>query len=147
MKQNIYIICLVVFSIFIVALFMEVTEDKEIIPVMIDSNSAKLFKTGTYNTKDEAEKEASLKKGIVMEENDTYNVYISILKNASNIERMINYLDENNIYYNLIDIQLDSEFVETLNKYEELMNNSTSTVAFLQLNKKILERYAFIYES
>ena len=147
MKQNIYICCLVVFSIFIVALFMEVTSDKEIIPVMVDSNSAKLFQTGTYTTKDEAEKEASLKKGIVIEENDVYNVYISILKNTSNIERMIKYLDENNIYYNLIDIQLNSGFVEILNKYEELMNNTTSTVAFLQLNKKVLESYITFYEN
>ena len=126
---------------------MDVTDEKDIIPAMSETINAKIFQVGVYQTLEEAEKEASLKKGIVISEEENYNVYISILKNSSNIEKMMNYLDENSIDYYLKDITLDTEFLDTLNKYENLMKNTTSTVAFIQLNKRILERYQVLYES
>ncbi len=60
---------------------------------------------------------------------------------------MISYLDEKNIYYYVKDINIDPVFLEVLNKYEDLMLSSNSSVAFFQLNKKILERYKILYES
>lgn len=126
---------------------MKVSKEKEIMPTISDINTAKIFQVGVYTNESDALKEASIKKGIVIKEDDNYVVYVAILKSAGNIERMINYLTENNIYYILKDITIDSEFLETLIKYEELMDNATSDVAFIQLNKKILERFEFIYES
>ena len=143
---------------------MDVSKDGETIPVMSDSSSIKLFQTGSFVPQkaikgsavsdfladfplEEAEKEASLKKGITLKAENNYHVYIGILKNPINIERMISYLDEKNIYYYIKDINLDPVFLEVLNKYEDLMLSSNSSVAFFQLNKKILERYKILYES
>lgn len=147
MKRFIYVMVPILFSIFVGSMFMEVSGDSEAIPVIGDSNSVKIFQTGVYTNRDEAEKEASLKKGIVISENENYNVYAAILKNESNINRMMKYLDDKNIYYYIKDKSIDSAFIDTLSKYEDLMLTSTSSVAFLQLNKKILERYELIYEN
>lgn len=147
MKRNIYIASLVLFSIFLGTLFMQVSDNPVEVPVVTESNVAKIFEIGTYKSLEEAEKEASIKKGIVIQEEDYYKVYVSILKRTSNIERMISYLNENNIYFDLKDITIDEVFLTILEKYENLMDNSTSTIAFIQLNKKILERYKSLYES
>lgn len=123
------------------------TTKEETIPVMNEVSQTKIFKTGSYDELDSAEKEASLRKGITLKKEDKYEVVIGILKNNSNIERMISYLDEKDTYYYIEDLQINLAFVDTLNKYEDLMISSTSSVAFLQLNKKILERYKILYES
>lgn len=147
MKQSLYVSILIILSIFVGTFFMKISKEKEIIPTISDINTAKIFQVGIYTNENDALKEASIKKGIVIKEDENYVVYVAILRNSGNIERMINYLTENNIYYILKDITIDSEFLDTIIKYEELMDNATSDVAFIQLNKKILERYEFIYES
>lgn len=134
-------------SIFLGSVFMDISSESEDIPVISTSGNVKIFQTGTYTTKEEAEKEASLKKGIAINENGVFNVYVGILKNDANITRMMSYLEEKDIYYYIKDITIDPTFTDILNKYEDLMQNSTSSVAFFQLNKKILERYEILYEN
>ena len=147
MKNYIYIAIPVFISIFLGTIFMDVSKDGDTIPVMSDTSSLNLFQPGSDADLEVAEKEASLKKGITLKIENNYHVYIGILKNPINIERMISYLDEKNIYYYIKDINLDPVFLEVLNKYEDLMLSSNSSVAFFQLNKKILERYKILYES
>lgn len=147
MKKIAFMITPIIASIFFCSIFMDISGDDNDLPVISEVHSIKQFQTGTYNTLEEAEKEASLKKGIVIKVGENYQVIVGILKNNSNIERMIKYLEEKNTYYYIKDINVDPAFTEILNKYEDLMINSTSSVAFLQLNKKILERYKILYES
>lgn len=136
-----------ILSIVLCIIFMDTANEEKNIPVISEVLIAKTFKTGVFDNLEEAEKEANLKKGIVISNNEKYEVIIGILKHSSNLERMIDYLDEKNTYYYIEDIHITDPFNDILNKYEELMNSSTSSVAFLQLNKKILERYKILYES
>ncbi len=136
-----------ILSIVLCIIFMDTANEEKNIPVISEVLIAKTFKTGVFDNLEEAEKEANLKKGIVISNNEKYEVIIGILKRSSNLERMIDYLDEKNTYYYIEDIHITDSFNDILNKYEELMNSSTSSVAFLQLNKKILERYKILYES
>lgn len=136
-----------ILSIVLCIIFMDTANEEKNIPVISEVLIAKTFKTGVFDNLEEAEKEANLKKGIVISNNEKYEVIIGILKRSSNLERMIDYLDEKNTYYYIEDTHITDSFNDILNKYEELMNSSTSSVAFLQLNKKILERYKILYES
>lgn len=136
-----------ILSIILCFIFMDTSKEETNMPVMSEVSSTKVFKTGIFDNLNDSEKEASLKKGIVLKKDDKYEVIIGILKSESNIERMIQYLNDLNIYYYIEDITLPLTFNDILNKYEDLMASSTSYVAFFQLNKKILERYRVLYES
>ncbi len=147
MKQFLYIALPIITSILLGTMFMDISKDKEAIPVIGDANTAKFFQTGSYESLEEAEKMASSQKGIVILEEGKYNIYAAILKNNSNVVRMMAIIEEKNIPYTIKEKYPDQAFYDVLNKYEDLMLNSTSTVAFLQLNKKILERYEILYEN
>lgn len=135
-----------ILSFFTITVLMDVSKDEATIPVMNEITSTKVFKIGAFKDEDTAEKEASLKKGIVISNNGTFEVIIGILNKAPNIERLITYLDKKNIYYYIEDITITPGFLDTLKKYEDLMMTANSSVSFLQLNKKILERYKVLYE-
>ena len=79
--------------------------------------------------------------GTVEYDGTYYYVYASILSDSQNIEHMINYLNENNIYYYVKNITASEAFKNELYKYEELMKSTVSDVAFLELNEKILDLY------
>lgn len=146
MKKILTILVPVILAFTIGILFMDVSKEKDIMPVMSDGGSVKIFQSGVFTSLEEATMDASLKKGIVMQEDEYYNVYLAFLKKSSNIERMIEYLDSQSIYYYLKDGSFDPTFNDVLNHYEDLMASTTSMVAFNQLNKKILERYKVLYE-
>ncbi len=134
-------------SLVVGTLFLNVSGEEDVVPVLKEGNIAKAFQTGTYSDFEEASREAGLKKGIVVADNDNYHVYVSILNNDNNIEKMANYLDDLHVYYYIKTIDIPDNFKDTLNKYEDLMKTSTSIVAFNQLNKKILEGYNNAHES
>lgn len=147
MKQHIKTFMPLFLSVIFCFIFMDTTKEEIEIPVVSEVNSTKIFKVGEFDDLEEAEKEASLKKGITLVNNEKYEVIIGLLRYSSNIERMISYLDSKGIYYYIEDITISQAFNDIQNKYEDLMTSSTSSVAFLQLNKKILERYKILYES
>ena len=60
---------------------------------------------------------------------------------------MMRYLDNSKIYYYIKIINISDTLKDNVFKYEELMKSTTSDVAFLQLNKKILELYGEEYEN
>ena len=99
------------------------------------------------DVEENALKEAELKKGIVVHENEYFYVYVAILGEQINIEKMTNYLNQNSIYYYVKDITVSEEFKQELFAIENMMFTTTSEVAFLQLNTKILESYGGINES
>lgn len=114
---------------------------ENVTPVMSESNTIKAFQVGAFTSKETAEKEALSKSGKVITDGQYYYVYVAILSDQENIDKMINYLDEKNYYYYLKNINLSSEFKIELSKYEELMKQTTSHIAFLELNKRVLEMY------
>lgn len=147
MKQIITVSLAIFASILIGSLFMRVSTEEVDAPVMSEAKNIKAFQVGVYTSKENALKEAELKKGIVVQEKEYYYVYVAILAEQLNIEKMTNYLNQNSIYYYVKDITVTDEFKEELFAIENMMFTTTSDVAFLQLNTKILERFGEIYES
>lgn len=147
MKQILTVTLAIFVSIFVGSLFMRVSTDVNDIPVMNEVKNIKAFQVGVYTDIENAKREAELKKGIVVQEDEYYYIYVSILGEQSNIDKMTNYLNENSIYYYIKDINVTDEFKNELFAIENMMFTTTSEVAFLQLNTKILESYGAMYES
>ena len=147
MKSMITIFLGVVTSVMIGILFIDESSSKTITPVTGSYGSLVAFQLGAYNDYDSALKEAEKQSSIVVKDDEHYLVYSSLLSNTANIERMMNYLDDKNVYYYVKTIDANEEFTNELFKYEEMMKSSTSDIAFLRLNSKILELYGEEYEN
>ena len=141
MKQILTVSLAIFVSIIIGSLFMRISTDETDIPVMNETKNIKAFQVGVYTSEENATKEAELKKGLVVQENEYYYVYVAILGEQINIDKMTNYLNQNSIYYYIKDITVSEEFKQELFAIESMMFTTTSEVAFLQLNTKILESY------
>lgn len=132
-------------SIFIATLFMPKSGDIEDIPTM-NEFSTKVFQVGAYNDESSANEYAKKVNAKVVEVGGLYYVYLSILSDQENIEHMVKYLNDNNIYYYIKNIDVTPSFKEELVKYEELMKQTSSDIAFIELNKRIIELYEVEYE-
>lgn len=142
MKNLIAAVFAVILAIGIGCLFMKTSAtDEEIKTVMNSSGQLKAFQIGAYSSVDAANESALAVNGTVEYDGTYYYVYASILSDSQNIEHMINYLNENNIYYYVKNITASEAFKNELYKYEELMKSTVSDVAFLELNEKILDLY------
>lgn len=143
MKNALAAILAVVAVIGLGSLFMKNSSDPvDTIPV---SNSTyqdlKAFQIGAYTNVESANHEANEKDALVVSDGKYYYVYKAILSNTANIEKMINYLNKENVYYYIKNIDSSQNFKDELYKYEEMMRQTTSDIAFLELNKRILALY------
>lgn len=118
---------------------MQVT-DKEETQQTISISQLKAFQLGSYENETLANKNKK-KNTIIVKEDNMYCIYAAILSDKDNIERMIEYLNKTNTYYYIKDISSSSSFYQELYKYEMMMKETSSDVAFMELNKKILELY------
>lgn len=140
MKNILAITSGVIIAVFIGSLFMRVSSDTEGTSTLVNyENNVKAFQVAAYTSLNAANDEAKSKNGVVIKDNDYYCVYIAILRDSSNINRMIKYLNDNQTYYYVKNIDLSSEIQDNLIKYEELMKNTNSDVAFIKLNNQILK--------
>lgn len=143
MKNVLASVLSVIVAVLIGSLFMKVSNaEEEIVEPTISTNSSvKAFQVGAFTNQASAEEEAISKEGKVSYDGEFYYVYISILSDEKNLEQMRNYLDKKNIYYYIKTIDVNQEFKDSLITYEELMKESSSEVAFMQLNQRILDMY------
>lgn len=140
MKNILAITFGVIIAVFIGSLFMKVSSDSDDSTTLVNyENNVKAFQVAAYNSRSSAEDEAKSKNGVVIKDEDYYCVYIAILRDSSNINRMIKYLNDTQTYYYVKNIDLSSEVQDNLTKYEELMKNTNSDVAFIKLNNQILK--------
>lgn len=140
MKNILAITFGVIIAVFIGSLFMRVSSDVEESSTLVNyENNVKAFQVAAYTSLSSAQEEAKNKNGVVLKDDDYYCVYISILRDSTNINRMIKYLNDTQTYYYVKNIDLSSGAQENLTKYEELMKNTNSDVAFLKLNDQILK--------
>lgn len=123
----------------IVAYFL--IDRDESVPVMNTNTSLKAFQLGAFKDETSAIDLANKYEAKVINENDYYYVYYTVLKDEANINKMINYLDHKKIYYYIKDVDASDNYQNELIKYEELMKNTTSEIAFSELNKKLMEIY------
>lgn len=118
----------------------------ETVPVM-NEVTTKVFQIGAYKEKDTALEYALKNNAKVVFNDGYYYIYLSILSDQENIEKMISYLNSNNIYYYIKNLDTTSTFKEELVKYEELMKQTSSDIAFIELNKRIMDLYEVAYEN
>lgn len=146
MKSLYTILISVITSILIGTLFMDVssTEEQEVIST---NQEIVAFQIGAYKTLENATKISDLYDGIVIKEEEHFTVYVAILSNQINIDRMINHLNELNVYYFLKKIETPYLYKDELYKYEELMKKTTSDVAYLKLIQQSLKKYKEYYEN
>ena len=108
----------------------------------IFTSTYKAFQIGVYTNKEAADTfSKKYNNSIVIEDNELYRVYVSILKNEKNIQNMEKYLNNQGISYYLKDIEINNNTLKKeINEYESLMNNENEVV-FLEINKMIIEKY------
>lgn len=141
MKNLFTILLSIIFSILIGTFFMQTTSETDEIKVSSTYGSVIAFQIGAYESLDNATDISKVYDGTVVKQDNVYLVYVAVLSNTKNIERMMNILDENNIYYYTKVIDIDTKLNEELRKYEELMLKTTSDVAF----KKLVYQYIKLY--
>lgn len=146
MKSIIASILGVCCAILIGSLFMKQSGEVEM-PVMNVLSNPKAFQLGAYKDINVAQNQIDTVGGIMISDSNYYYVYYAILADEANIERMTKYLNNKNIYYYIKDINANDVFLNELNRYEELMKDTTTDIAFMELNKKILSIYGDNYEN
>ena len=100
----------------------------------------KAFQVGVFTNYDNALKVADRNNGIVVNDNDVYRVYVSILSNQEAVEKMKEYYDEIGLHYYLRDIEVDDEFLNSIKNTEDLLIVSdTDTYNIINLN--VLSKY------
>lgn len=104
------------------------------------------FQLGAYKDEESAKRIAEEHDAIVVQEENYYVVYNAILSNSSNIDRMMDILDNDQVFYYAKVISASDLYIGELYKYEELMKNCTSDIAFLKLVNQILKKYEVTYE-
>lgn len=146
MKNVIAVLLGFVASILVALFFMPHTEEASTIPV-ISETSAKAIQVGVFVNEDKALSEANNLEARVFKENGYYYLYFSILSEEENLKKASDYLDSKGINYFLKVISTSTEFNTELTQYEEMMKKTTSNIAFLELNKRIMDIYEASYEN
>lgn len=142
MKNIVAAVLAVSLAVSIGFLFIKNNEREETITPVINTNGTlKAFQIGAYSTKEAAEDIVSNVGGKVIEGEKLFYVYYTVLSGSHNIEKMINYLDKNNIYYYVKNVSASEKFRGELLKYEELMEATKSDIAFQELNKQLINLY------
>lgn len=111
-------------------------------PVISTNTSLKAFQLGAFKEESSATELALKYDAKVINENGYFYVYYSVLKDEANINKMINCLDHKKIYYYIKEVGASENYKNELTKYEELMKNTTSEIAFSELNKKLINIYS-----
>lgn len=135
-----YILSLVIGTVFGFILFQN--NGSDIKRVFKEEVKATGFQLGVFNSIDLAKKyQKKFPTSIIMNDDDVYRVYISILTNNKTIAKMEEYLNNNKIAFYKKDIVVsDSSLIKALNNYEKnMLDGSEST--FTSLNKLIMESY------
>ena len=111
-------------------------------PVISTNTSLKAFQLGAFKEESSATELALKYDAKVINENGYFYVYYSVLKDEANINKMINCLDHKKIYYYIKEVGASENYKNELTIYEELMKNTTSEIAFSELNKKLISIYS-----
>lgn len=146
MKNIITIFISVITSVLIGMSFMDITEET-IEPTANITNSLIALQIGAYKEEASAKEIAEKNNAITVKGENYYYVYAAVLSDTSNIERMMNELDENNTYYYAKELKPNTLYQQELIKYEELMRKCTSDVAFLKLVEQSLKKYEVYNEN
>lgn len=120
-------------------LFLKKFNTESITEVSNIKSQVYAFQIGVYKNKDNALKEASINKGIVILDNDIYRVYVALLKNQILINNLKIYYDSLGINYYLKAINVSSKTNNIIDNYESLLNNCDSSNYSMVLDSMLKE--------
>lgn len=133
-------------AVLVALFFMPHTEEASSIPVMSEIKT-KAVQVGVFLNEEKALSEANRLEARVVKDNGYYYLYYSVLAEEENIQKVMENLDKKGVKYFLKIINASQEFKDGLIQYEEMMKNTTSSIAFLELNKRIMDMYEAYYEN
>lgn len=133
-------------SVLVALFFMPHTEEEAVIPVM-NEVTTKAIQVGVFLNEDKALSEANRLDARVIKEDGYYYLYYSVLSDTENINKIKNHLDSSGIKNFTKVISTKTEFQDNLWQYENMMKKTTSNIAFLELNKRIMDLYEASYEN
>lgn len=100
----------------------------------------KAFQVGVFTNYDNALKIADRNNGIVVRDNDLFRVYVSILSSDEAVNKMREYYDSIGLNYYLKEIEVTTEFLDSIKNNEDLLIISDSdTYSIINLN--VLNKY------
>ena len=138
MKKNIFLVLFSIASGIIVTFFIlnkEQIYSKEEYLVYA-------FQTGAYETRENAYKMVEkIPSGIIVPEDNYYKVYAAIFKDIDIVNKMVVYLENNNINVYLKTIQVNKDFYHNLENYEKIINSSDEASVYNKVNQSILNLY------
>ncbi len=102
------------------------------------SNQVYALQVGVFDSINNANDLASKYGGIVINDNNKYRVYIAIVSNT--LTQIKNYYDNKNISYYVKNIEVNSDFYNTLLDYESLLL-ATNEDNYEEIMKNILKEY------
>ena len=116
--------------------------DFNIKEVFADTLTATAFQLGVFNNEQSATELKNKYDGsLIMQDEDVYRVYYSILTNPKVIAKMEKYLQDASINYYLKEITVkDAELIKAINEYENTMTEGSESV-LLSVNKLITSSY------
>ena len=83
------------------------------------------FQTGVFSNYDNALNMANKYNGIVVPDNTKYRVYIALSTSQNSLSLLENYFDNKQIAYYIKNIDVDNNYLQSLEKYENLLMATT----------------------
>ena len=141
MKKTLIIILIAIISGIVMGfMFYQRFEINEVVFAKQDY-SAKAVQVGVFSKLDNALSIKDLYDGIIVNDENLYRVYISIIKDQEVLSIMKEYYNELGINYYLKDIEISKEFNDILDDYEIILKNQDISNYSLTINS-ILKEYS-----
>ncbi len=137
MKKNLIIILMALLSGFVVISIIFLMVNK---PLKEQENMITVFQVGVFKNEVNALAEAKKYKGIVHKEKNYYRVYIAAYQNDEIIAKMKSYYESNGISIYLKKVKVSQEYLNTINKYENLLQNSNDQTIYANLNELLISK-------
>lgn len=130
---------------FILGYFMFEQYDglRTIIPVRAESKPLYFIQQGVYSSIENVKKNTTaFQNYIYQQENDKYYVYIGITKYKENAEKIKEYYKQQGYITYIKEISINNkEFIESLEKYDVLISETTDTNTYPTICSQILTKY------
>lgn len=136
-KKNIKIILIgsligvIISGIFVYSFYFKKTNEK---------NTVSVFQAGVFKDENSAQKKANELNGIVYKDGRYYRVYVAVYKNEEIIARMEEYYKKNDINYYIKSLNVNSDYLNVLNKYEKMLEASNDEEIYDDLNLLLLKK-------
>ena len=137
MKKTLIIIMLALISGIAISFFVYFKINRTF---KIEEDLITVFQVGVFKNKINALSEAKKYNGIVHNDKNYYRVYIAAYQNDEIINKMKKYYDNKGIVTYLKKIRTSEDYLNTINKYENLLQNSNDEEIYPNLNKLLINK-------